>query len=68
MIDIISLNCNKNLMVAFIIFFLMKTKVLLQTNTIEKKKLPDRTSANLEEYVIRKEMMKVKKERKEKNK
>lgn len=54
-------------MVAFIIFFLMKTKVLLQTNTIEKKKLPDRTSANLEEYVIRKEMMKVKKERKEKN-
>lgn len=67
MIDIISLNCNKNLMVAFIIFFLMKTKVLLQTNTIEKKKLPDRTSANLEEYVIRKEMMKVKKERKEKN-
>lgn len=68
MIDIISLNCNKNLMVAFIVFFLMKTKVLLQTNTIEKKKLPDRTSANLEEYVIRKEMMKVKKERKEKNK
>lgn len=67
MIDIISLNCNKNLMVAFIVFFLMKTKVLLQTNTIEKKKLPDRTSANLEEYVIRKEMMKVKKERKEKN-
>lgn len=67
MIDIISLNCNKNLMVAFIGFFLMKTKVLLQTNTIEKKKLPDRTSANLEEYVIRKEMMKVKKERKEKN-
>lgn len=67
MIDIISLNCNKNLIVAFIIFFLMKTKVLLQTNTIEKKKLPDRISANLEEYVIRKEMMKVKKERKEKN-
>lgn len=45
----------------------MKTKVLLQTNTIEKMKLPDRISANLEEYVIRKEMMKVKKERKEKN-
>lgn len=67
MIDIISLNCNKNLMVAFIGFFLMKTKVLLQTNTIEKKKLPDRISANLEEYGIRKEMMKVKKERKEKN-
>lgn len=67
MIDIISLNCNKNLMVAFIIFFLMKTKVLLQTNIIEKKKLPDSISANLEEYVIRKEMMKVKKERKEKN-
>lgn len=53
MIDIISLNCNKNLIVAFIIFFLMKTKVLLQTNTIEKKKLPDHISANLEEYVIR---------------
>lgn len=67
MIDIISLNCNKNLMVAFIVFFLMKTKVLLQTNTIEKKKLPDCINANLEEYVIRKEMMKVKKERKEKN-
>lgn len=67
MIDIISLNCNKNLMVAFIIFFLMKTKVLLQTNTIEKKKLPDCINANLEEYVIRKKMMKVKKERKEKN-
>lgn len=67
MIDIISLNCNKNLMVAFIGFFLMKTKVLLQTNIIEKKKLPDSISANLEEYVIRKEMMKVKKERKEKN-
>lgn len=54
-------------MVAFIIFFLMKTKVLLQTNTIEKKKLPDCINANLEEYVIRKKMMKVKKERKEKN-
>lgn len=54
-------------MVAFIVFFLMKTKVLLQTNIIEKKKLPDSISANLEEYVIRKEMMKVKKERKEKN-
>lgn len=45
----------------------MKTKVLLQTNIIEKKKLPDSISANLEEYVIRKEMMKMKKERKEKN-
>lgn len=66
MIDIISLNCNKNLMVAFIIFFLMKTKVLLQTNTIEKKKLPDCINANLEEYVIRKEMMKVKKEERKK--
>lgn len=53
-------------MVAFIVFFLMKTKVLLQTNTIEKKKLPDRISANLEEYVIRKEMMKVKKRGKKK--